>query len=333
MKELSNFLQNKLIVESFSWDVLQEIDKQIKADKQAEKEENKKIEDEFKAQGKTLYNWYLKDNFRYASVKRVLSDLNIAWDKLTEDSLDVYESYDTVYTLAKRMASNRSTAFKGFILPVYKDEKHKYQNILISYYFGDLCYYSFLNNYGRRESLKPSSTEIYSFTHNKDVEKYYVLNLTNHPELSTDDLRSQRNKAKSGVIENTANFYKNLADNNRERYRKAAEKLRMKKYADDGINDLVKSYNERCLEYVDKFMLDPIAFCKCEYSIKDLITVCQYLITAYSNYAGYKLSLGSGNSYNFEASGLSESINNIKKYCKLIDRKIEDIESKLITSK
>ena len=345
MKDLNIFLKDNLISESFSSSIFQEINKRLEADKEEERKKNEEIRKKYEAENeerakkglsKLNVNSYLNTDYKRASLHIILDDLHIAWDKLTDDCLDEYSfnEIDKVIKLGKQMSSDRNTSFLGFILPVFKGGNHKYRHILISYMSGNLLYYSFANGYGKRygrgSNLKPKDVEDYIKPGwQEEIEKYYVLNLDKHPELKVDTKRQERFKSLENVIYNTKKYYERLADDNRERYRKAAEQLRMKKYADDGINELVKDYNERCLSYVDKFVLDPIKFAKCEYPLKTLITLSSNVLREYANYAACKLSMGSGHSYNWEADNLEKAKNEMRKMCKQIDKQIDEIENRL----
>lgn len=333
MKTLSSYIKDILITESFSSSIIQDIKKQVDTNIQVEKQKNEKEKKEWKENHPNEdVPWYIGNSKNIYPLQRILKDMGIKFDKIKNEYFEEYTDIEEAITLGKRMTAKRKNKFSGLIIPVFEVDKHnpnKYHSMLYTDHWGSTMYISLLssyyNRYGDSKSVSPSDIEGLL----KGATKVYLLNLTTHSDLMSETLKRERSEQKNGIVFNEKWYYEKVAANNKERYEKLAAKMKQQKYADDGLTEKVQKYTAKSLKYSEMFSKEPIKYSKYEYQIGSIVRACASLITSYSEYLTRKLSLASGNSYDFERNDFENKKTNISKICQQLDKLIEDLEDKI----
>ena len=327
----------EIITESFKCNILREY-----VDQQA------KLIDKWRdAKASYIYGSYTEP----LNLTKVFKNFHLYWDKITDDQVQTFVGADTEgLKLFKRVCSNRTNSVDGIIIIESSNkssqDEPKYSAIIIkTNNYIDL----YLSTQDRLvASLKPS--EATSYLSANTVYHIIVIDTS----MYTDKLRTDRSNSKYGMLEpGNVEQLKRLAEQNRERYRKLAAKMKVDRQA--ATNELPKKVTEvvdKVMNLSIEFAKDPVKYASFEYDIKKLMDLVgdkqtgyydkgkynKYgingLMYYYSSYLTTLLSMGKGSSYEYEEKNnesaklkLEEMINKINTTYDEIVGKANNIKS------
>lgn len=332
MKNIFDYLQenllssrDSLITESFKATVFHEIQDQFSRYNKNEDEKSKANE------------WYRPD---YIKFKSIFGSNGIAWSNIEDKDVKECsnENKDDVL-LAKRIVAQRSNHIDGLII-ILDDYNNAYAGIICSFN-GAAYYYSFRSRWSARaDQIRPSDVE------NMLSKKFYAIKLRN--ELMSYDIRNKRaNDRWNSYTPGDEEYYKKVAEENRNRYKNILAKYKAERDANDGISEKVNEYTKKVLELAIKVSAEPLRYAKLEYKIGGLMDLIrderQYnsgygrnkgyysgtngLLYLYTEYLKTKLSMASGTSYDYERDAYNDIKKKIVDLCSKIDSEISKIES------
>lgn len=337
------FLNKAMITESFSCKLLQEITDQ----------QNKKIQLDKEYNSKQTESWRKRDLF--PTFKKLLGDKSILWNEIKdEDCIKYSKDNPEAIKIAKRMAANRSNHINGIIVLINSNEEKvteetyssKYTGVLFSNSWG-CSYISLLSRWGWNQKGDPKPSDIEEFLSKEfifvDLEKY-----------SSNTKQSERRDQKSGSFNPLNNDiirekeYEQIAERNRERYRKYLAKIKADKEANDNITEKVNTYVNKILSVTMKMSNDPIKYAKYEYDVCGLIGLIDEkktyvhgtrqnkyksywtgrngLMYLYKTYISKKLSLAKGDSYEHEKKEYDAAKKELEELFTYIDSKLAKFE-------
>lgn len=328
-------INTEIIVESFNCSIFRElIDQQNKL--------REKYEDQKAAY---LYSYPNEP----LNVTILFKNRRIAWDKITDSNIKTYKGNDSEgISVYKKICSNRSNSLNGIVVFEETETKeYKYNSIIIKLGF-DINFYNL--NTGKRDSLKPKET--LSLIDEQTTYHIIVLDDELYSKLDTNKLRLQRNNSQYGLIRpGNKEDYERLARDNRERYRKLAEKMKMDKLAaKDEIPGKVIEYVNKVMDLSLAFSKEPAKYSKFSYEISKIIDLVsdkevghyergkyhKYgingLMYYYTLYLKAKLSLASGESYSGTRKEFETYKAKILDMFSKIDETIEKINEKISKS-
>ena len=310
------WFNNSMITESFKSKILQEISDQLNNRIKKQKEEAE------------------KDDGRYhrspdisATFKKLFTGkwIGISWSEVSDDIFKEYSKDDTEgIKLVKRITSSRSNSFPGLVilLNTTDPDSPKYRGILIGGGNGQSGndYYSFTNNWSfHRETFRPSDAEAFL------TEKFLFADLTDVKKSYSDKTRERYNNI-SGALNplNDADVrefeYKQIAERNRDRYKKYLAKIKADKEANDDYVKKVTEYSQKIFHVAEELSKNPIKYAKYEYEVSTLLSYLSGkktwvpshgrhqgyysgkngLFTILETYLKAKLSMAKGTSYDSE---------------------------------
>ena len=328
------WLNKSLINESFGSKILQEITNQLNERIRINKEINMES------------GW--KKNDTVTNFKMILGkDSFVLWNKVSDDMFIEYSKDDPKgVKLVKQMISNRSTSFPGMCILLNDDpDSPKYNGCIISTSYWNSRYYGFWMNCSiNGNDIKPSEVE--GFLTNK----FLIINFKEN-NLMADGLQNERSNSKSGTLnlwndKDTREYdYKKILERNRERYKAYVSKVRASKDLNDGMADKVTEYSEKILDVVAKMSKNPIKYAKYEYEVGYLLDLLNSrrtystngrsggyysgtdgLITVYKTYIKSKLSMGKGDSYDYERKDYEAAKKKLEEIFNTIDEKLKKFE-------
>lgn len=328
--ELIDTINLEIIVESFGCKILKEL-----ADQQTnllEEWKDKKAANQYAYLNKPLDLNYLFKNS------------HVLWDKITDDKVQTFKGADPDgLKLFKRICSNRSNSVNGMIILESTEEgaNHKYASIIIKEYTW-VNYYSCATDRGRKE-LKPSEATEY-LTQNTT---YHIIVLDDTE--SRDKLRLQRNTSRNGVITpGDIDQLKRLADQNRERYKKIAAKLKVERQAAaDKFPEEVNECVDRVMKLTIEFAKNPVKYNKFQYEISKLMELVsdkevgyydrgkyhKYgingLMYYFSSYLKSKLTLAKGTSSDYDQREFEASKKKLREMIDKINTSYNEIMQKV----
>lgn len=342
--ELIDEINAEIIYESFQSSIIRDIcDTMTKA---------RNAYDDFEALGDAKYS--LKRNSKWLvniqppTFKEVFMNGQIKWDTIKdEDFKECSKNNKEDVALAKKICSNRSNSITGILFICNESSYEEFKQfkftgaIFKTVSWQKPYYYSFTNRYTSNE-VKPSDTEKYL------SEKFYILEIPEEKVKEYNKQRQERSIAKSGmIIPGNKQQYEEIAKNNRERFRKLAEKRKMEKNSKDGMSESINEIMTKILEITKEFSSNPIKYSKFNYDLcylLDLTSDKQHtyyqgtkqrtsgingLMYLYKRYLDTKLDLASGNSYSYQSKEFESIKLNINKIIQQIKEKIKSLEEKM----
>ena len=292
----------EIITESFGCKLLKDL-----VDQQC------KMLDEWKDRSAAIaYSSYTKP----FDINYIFKNSHIFWDKITDDEVQTFKGADTEgLKLFKRICSNRSNSLYGMIVIETVESEHskyKYSGVIVkeSTY---IRYYALAMDSHNKE-LKPN--EATTLLNSNTV--YHIIILDDVK--SRDKLRAERSNSQYGVVkQGDVEYLKRLADQNRDRYKKLAAKLRVERQAEnDKLPQQVDEVVDKVMKLSIEFAKNPVKYAKFEYEIKKLFELVsdkevgyyergkyhKYgingLMYYFSSYMHTKLAIAKGSSYDFE---------------------------------
>ncbi len=313
------------------------------------------LKDLVKQQCDLLEKWkdYQASN-RYASMTKPM-DINhlfrnsqTMWNKITDDQVQTFKGADPEgVKLFKRVCSNRSNSVTGFIVIETTENERKNTENLPKYSGIILKEWSWIKYYPCR--YENSSKEI------KPTEAIQLLTSdTTYHIIILDDVKSrrelqnERSRSRSGVIEpGNVDQLKRLAQENIERYRKIAAKMKIEKQvAAEKLPEQVNECVKKVMDLAIEFAKNPIKYSKMQYEIGKLMELVgdkevgyydrgkyhKYgingLMYYFSSYLKSKLSLASGNSYGYEQKDYDNAKKKLEEMIDKINKSYDEIIKK-----
>lgn len=332
-RETMEDIDLEIIFESFQCKMLQDIRDQLQTIIKKRKDEQAEID-------KKEY----KNSWERPSVPAPPADFkqmffwhDFTWDKIKDSQVKEWKAGDpNGMKLVKRICSNRSNSIPGMIILKSEDNsEYKFAGVIIKAVW-DIRYYSLLGQYHKLNgALKPKEAE-------GVVEDCDFWTIEIEQDQLANAIKNDRFKAKSGSIKmGDPEEYKKIAEANRERYRKLAEKKKIEKNADDGMYERIMDYVQKVMDVCEIFSKDPVKYASYEYSIQTLLMLIgdrqrydsrasKYygsdgLMYLFNIYLTKKLSIAKGDSFAHEKKEFTEAKNKIEEIFKKIDQKIIDM--------
>ena len=319
-------ISEEMVNEAFNASIFHEIQKQFADYNKKEDEEHEKR------------SWHSP---HYVKWKNVFSGFEFAWDKIKDsDVQECSKDNKKDVALAKRIICHRQNHLNGMII-LHNDYEQMFDGILLSTGW-ETYYISFRSTWGwNRNSIRPTEAT------NLLTKKFYLINLTN---FDTGKLRNERWDAKNGSFTpGDVDYYKKIAEENRDRYKQLVAKYRAERDANDGISEKVSEYTQKVLAFADKISKEPIRYASLEYRIGGLLDLLRDekrwnaggrgvkpyysgtngLLYLYSQYLEAKLHMSKGSSYQHQRDTYNECKKAILKVCTLIDQKIQALEAEI----
>ena len=322
----------EIIFESFQCKMLQEIRDQLKS-----------IIDKRKAEQAEIDKQHYEHSWQKPTVPAPPYDFKemffwneIQWSTIKDDQVKEWKKGDHEgMKLVKRICSNRSNSIPGMIiLKSSDDSEYKYAAAIVKGSW-DIRFYSLVGRFHKMNgSLKPKEAEAAV-----DCD-FWTIEATDS-QLSH-HIKNARREAQAGSINmGDPKEYAKIAQANRERYRKLAEKKKLEKNADDGIYDKIMDYVQKVMDVCEKFSKDPIKYASYEYSVQTLLNyigdrqrydtrAAKYygadgLMYLFNVYLSKKLSMAKGDSFSHERREYDDAIKKINEIFKKIDAKIVEM--------
>jgi hypothetical protein len=342
--ELIDEINAEMIYESFQSSIIKDIcDTMTKA---------RNDYDDYEALGDAKYS--LKRNSKWSTklqpptFKEVFMNGRIKWDTIKdEDFKECSKNNKEDIALAKKICSNRSNSITGILFicnesDVQEYKQFKFTGAIFKTISWQKPYYQSFTDRFKSVEVKPSEAEDYL------SEKFYILEIPEEKVNEYEKQRQERNIAKTGmIIPGNKQQYKEIADRNRERFRKLAEKRRMEKNAKDGISESITEIMGKIFEIAKEFSSNPIKYSKFNYDLcylldltsdkqhtyyqgsKSRVSGINGLMFLYKRYLDTKLDLASGNSYGYQSKEFDSIKQNINKILQQIKEKIKSLEEKM----
>ena len=246
MKSLSQYIYESLnigeqqINESFKCSILQKLDMQYKENYSHSKKEF----------GYSMFGTY---NFSKNIASRIIG---VNWDKIENSAVTTYEGgtlKDGVKEFRKILRANYSGNNKIMILEGSEGKMYAYgETFWNSFAFIPYSYYRPYNDswevsvksYGSTHKMK--QYEIMNYV--EQASKIYSIDLTDYIIQSGDkNDKNKRFQDKNGIVYSTVEYYKNIAEGNRKRYREELASRRSYKKANKKLLDDIKELTDRSL--------------------------------------------------------------------------------------
>lgn len=271
---------------------------------------------------------YLKENGNNFN-QYLAAGYSIAWDKITADDLEYHQAGDIKgIRKVKKFLSDSKSSLYGMCFILNNDNEIKsiityngikslrrdtveYKHDYTTHVYRDVK----INPEPYEKGLKQMEIKDY-------LEKDNFLTLE-YSKLTTADLRYSRITNKNGVIYNTSEEYKRIADNNIKRYKQIIAQNKAKKIIkNDDTKRIVKNKLDEIFNLINSFDYTKIK----ESNVGNLLGYSKELLDLFSNYTTNLISVSQTGGFEHERKRISEFKEKIKNKIQEIDNYIEQIK-------
>lgn len=282
----------------------------------------------------------------------VFKNSRVMWNKITDEDVKTFKGNDAEgLKLFKRICSNRSNSLTGIIILESTEREQnnvKYSGIILKEYYG-VRYYSCIADNAKKD-LKP--TEALGYIYQDTT--YHIVTFDGNTSLNGSErgtMQSDRTKSRSGMyVNNPGNEaeLKKMADENRERYKKLAAKLKIERQAAaDELPSKVDEAVDKVMKLAIEFAKNPGKYASFEYDISKLIELVsdkevgyydrgkyhRYgingLMYYFSVYMKSKLSIAKGDSYSSDRSDFNKAKQKLEEVLDKIEKTYAEITKKV----
>ena len=287
-----------------------------------------------------------KNNNNYwnnKSFSGIFGSLNVAWDKITDNDFEKYEAGDKAgIKKARAVLASGDKWINAVILFPNADGKTFDSMICYRGYvnFKEHKWDYEINSYKEQPSRDFETYKQKWIKEDCEQKDFYILEIK---DFEVYDIRGQRNSAKLGsFIPGDAYYYKKVAEENVERYKKIIAKRKAERAAkEDNIAQQVQEIVNKVLELSAKAATNPDKFVDIQYRIAYLLeniystsrwdskrgqTGTDGLLYLFKNYLSNHLSMAKDGGYGFERSAQDKTKTQIEKCIENINKRIEEIE-------
>lgn len=334
MKSLQEYLNNIYLNEAFN-----EVDAEIVCEKLSDPKLVKLA--------KSLRNFGSKNKGKFYnnSFSGIFGRYNIEWDKITESDWDYYKAGDKAgLKEVRRIISNSKNWFDGIALLVSGEGEDEEIRYLVSY----KTLVDFKNKTWDGKDSEPKrgtydkQYEITGLLEQRDKEgnyKYslYILDLTNRTQ-AVNKKRGERSQAQENIVlQGDENYYKKLAAENVERYKKIIAKAKAEKdAADDKTIVNAQEVLNDLMEVSAKIAADPIKYADISFKVYMLITDSysksangKNLINLIGEYVYASKEVRAGSSSEYTRRNFKATKETIAKMTERIKKELDDVKAKL----
>lgn len=299
---------------------------------------------------KYLKQFSSKNSYNDKSFSGIFGKYNIEWDKIQESDWNKIENLKEAQKYIGKINSNSSNKYLRGIILIERNKK-------ISGLFSYKTYIDFYNNrveydYDNGTYSNVKKPRIINYDKIIDMKNLlqegdicYFLDLTPF-EKSYIAKKSERDRNKKGMIlQGDEEFYKKLAKENIERYKKIIAKNKAEQAAkQDKLVEQVKDTINKVMELSIKIFQGGPKYADLQYSISSLIekinskqiwnskgksTGSDGLLYIFNEYLSASLDVSKNGGYDFQRRNIEIYKNKLNQIIQNIEQKITDIESKL----
>lgn len=295
-----------------------------------------------------------KDQWCNFSFSGIFGRFNVAWDKITEqDWIEITDVKKAQKEIGKIVTDSTERYISGIALIKHEDKIRymiTYTNVW-DFYNQETKYDYIDGEYRTIKKHKPSTinwvkrqADKKSFM--KEGDTCYILHLDKY-EKEVNQKKGERYHRKNGIVlQGDAEYYRQLAQSNVERYKKIIAKNKAEKTAkEDTLSERVQELINKTLELSTEISKGGAKYADLEYTIGSIIesiysqqSYNQYskkytgswgVLYLYNNYLKSSLSVAKNGGYNYERDSIDKYKAALEKKLDRLEEDIKKLEEKM----